>query len=147
MDASIQVIEETYRKKVALFNDLLKGVEQERTNLLNLNAHNLWSLLEEKQKIIRSIEELGSTQDIDTMAHNIPQQQKRAILNLSQKLSQLKEEIRARVQENITFIGESLACFHKIISIFSTAGRGEERYFPKKTNRKQMPSFMYQNEV
>ncbi|MBN1849909.1 MAG: flagellar export chaperone FlgN [Deltaproteobacteria bacterium] len=147
MDASIQIIEETYKKKIALFSDLLNCVERERLNLMNLNAHNLWSLLEEKQRIIRSIEELGSTQEMETKDYNIPQQQRKVILNLREKLSRIKEELRVRVHENVTFIRESLDCFHEIISIFSTAGRDDEGYLPKKAKRKQMPSLMYQNEV
>jgi flagellar biosynthesis/type III secretory pathway chaperone len=147
MDASIQIIEETYQKKIALFSDLLKCVEQERISLINLNTHNLWSLLQEKQQIIRSIEDLGDTTIEDTQTHDIPYHNKQAIQNLSQRLSGLKEEVKVRVQENMTFIRESLDCFHEIISIFSTAGRAEDGYHPQKASRKQMPGLMYQNEV
>jgi flagellar biosynthesis/type III secretory pathway chaperone len=147
MDASVQQIKEIYQKKITLFRELLHCVEQEKKNLMDLNTHNLWSLLQEKQKIMHSIEELGNPFVNHTPSHDIPRLDRRIISNLSATLSLIKNEIKVRVQENTLFIRESLDCIHDIISVFSTAGRAEETYYPKKTQRKHMPSLMYQSEV
>jgi hypothetical protein len=147
MNASIQQIKETYQKRIALFGELLKCVEEEKKNLLDLNTHNLWILAQEKQKIRHSIEALKDPVDDHTSSDDASGLDRQIISNLSTKLSLIKNEIRVRVEENMTFIRESLDCIHDIISIFRTAGRAEESYYPKKTQQKHMPGLMYQNEV
>jgi len=151
MESSIQTIEGIYRRKVSLFKELINCLDLERDSLINLNIENLWSLMEEKQRILISIEDEG-TQIKKIIEKNypdqdIPERGGRLITELSQKMADLKEEIKIRVKENVTFIQESLDFFDEIISIFANGGRVEHSYRPTRNGQKALSALIYHKEV
>ena len=95
MEATTQKILELYRTEAALFNDLLECVNMERENLINLNIDNLWALMEEKRRILDSIEDMrGEIKDLVKSGYsddNVPLKSRPAIMELSQKITNLKE--------------------------------------------------------
>ena len=151
MESSIQTIEGVYRRKVSLFKELINCLDLERDNLINLNIENLWSLMEEKQKILISIEDEGKQiKKIMEKNHpdqDIPKRGGRPIMELSRKIADLKEEIKAKVSENVTFIRESLDFFDEIISIFANGERVEHSYRPTRKGQKALSALIYHKEV
>ena len=147
MNSSIRGIEDIYHKEIMLFEELLDCVEQERDSLIGLNTHDLWSIMEDKQRILQSIEDMREKTANDIPSCDMTVKDRETITELSRKLSQLKEEIRTRVKENVKFIRESLDFFHEIVTVLSTAGKPKDIYNPVRNNRGELPSLIYRNEV
>ena len=151
MESSIQTIEGIYSRKVSLFKELINCLDLERDNLINPNIKNLWSLMEEKQRILISIEDEGKQikkiMEKNYPDQDIPERGGRPITELSQKIADLKEEIKVRVKENVTFIRESLDFFDEIISIFAKGGRVENSYRPTRKGQKTLSALIYHKEV
>ncbi|MBN2059013.1 MAG: flagellar export chaperone FlgN [Deltaproteobacteria bacterium] len=144
-------VNEVYNRKITLFRDLLECVTLERENLINLDIKALWDLMLKKQKIMEDIEntasrlrELINERDL---YHHLPSEDRRHFMELSQKLLELKENIRTRVLENISFIRDSLAFFHDIISMFASSKDTDEPYSPGSKKMKNGPRHLYQNEA
>ena len=151
MTTDIRIIREIYDKRITLFRDLLECVTLERDNLINLDIKTLWALMLKKQKIIEDIEtESARLRDLTgdkNHYHDLPTEDRQQFVELSQKLADLKENIRARVTENVSFIKDSLEFFHEIISVFTSSVDTEEPYGPGKKKMKNGPSRIYKNEV
>ncbi|MBW2610115.1 MAG: flagellar export chaperone FlgN [Deltaproteobacteria bacterium] len=151
MESNTQEIEEIYHRKVSLFRELLDCVVLERDNLINLDIKNLWDVMEEKQKILESIENArDQIKDITgegSPYHNIPIEDRTVIKELSRTLADLNEEIKIRVRENVSFIEDTLSFFNEIISSFTMAGRPGDSYGPGGNSRKGLPNLIYYNEV
>jgi len=151
MESNIQEIEEIYLRKVSLLRKLIDCIALERDNLINLDIKNLWSVMEEKQKILESIED-ASDQLMDIRGnnspfHDIPTKDRQSIMELSQTLVDLKEEVKTRVTENVTFINETLDFCHELFSIFTKTNMPEVSYSPVRNNRKGNSNLIYHNEV
>jgi len=151
MQSVLQTIEEAYRKKVSLFQDLLHCVTAERDDLIKVNIDNLWVLMEKKQKILQAIEEakgqIKNLAEEDPAYQNASGKERGHIIELSKRMVSLKEEIKTRVKENVTFIQESLQFVDEIISIFSMGGRLEPSYDPARKHRKGLSAGIYQRQV
>lgn len=151
MESSIQTIEGIYSRKVSLFKELINCLDLERDDLINLNIENLWSLMEKKQRILVSIEDEGkqikNIMEKNCPDQDIPERGGRPIMELTQKIADLKEEIKVRVKENVTFIRESLDFFDEIISIFAKGGRVEHSYRPTRKGQKTLSALIYHKEV
>ena len=122
MEIDILKIKEIYLKRISLFKDLLNCIDRERDNLINQDINGIWSTMEEKQRILESLEETnGQIQKIDGREpsyRDIPHEERHSIVELTQTLSDLKEEAKVRVGENMSFIKETLDFFHDIIFQF-----------------------------
>jgi hypothetical protein len=151
MESNIQEIEAIYYRKISLFRQLIDCIALEKDNLINLDIKNLWSVMEEKQKILGSIEDardqLKDIRGDNAPFHDIPIKDRQAIMELSQTLIDLKEEIKTRVTENVTFINETLDFFHELFSVFTKADMPEDSYGPLRNNRKGSSNLIYHNEV
>lgn len=151
MQSVLQTIEETYRKKVSLFQDLLNCVIAEREDLIKVNIENLWVHMEEKQEILQAIEEakrrIKNLVDEDPAYQKASLKQRRRISELSKKIVRLKEEIRRTVKGNVTFIQDSLQFFDEMISIFAAGGTLESSYAPVPRHRKELSPRIYQIQV
>lgn len=151
MESSLQMIEGSYRRKASLFKELVNCLDLERDNLINLNIEGLWSLMEEKQGILLSIEDEGEQikkiMEKDYPDQDVPEPGRRPIMELSQKIADLKEDIKVRVKENVTFIRESLDFFDEIISIFANGGRVEHSYRPTRKGQRGLSTLIYHREV
>lgn len=147
---SSQGIKENYLKKIDLLKELRNCLALERDNLIDLNVENIWSLMEEKQRILKSLGDVGG--QIKRMEkghrdHGILIKGRGSIKDLVQKIEDLKEEIKARVRENVSFIQESLHFFDEIISIFATGGRHNYDYGPLRGSQKELSNLIYYKEV
>jgi hypothetical protein len=150
MEIDIPEIKKIYRKRISLFRDLLYCIDRERDYLINQDIKGLWSAMEEKQNILGYIElTKGHVQKIaggEPAYLDIPAEDRQSVVNLSQTLLDLREEIKVRVTENVSFIKESLDFLHEIISTFTKAGQIEDSYGPAKNHHKES-SRIYHSEV
>ena len=127
MEIDVPEIEDIYRKRISLFRDLLYCMDRERDYLITHDIKGLWSAMEEKQNILGSIEETKSrvrkAVGNEPPYLDIPHKGRHSIVELSQTLLDLREEIKVRAAENIAFIKESLGFFHEIIWAFTKGGQ------------------------
>lgn len=152
MEITTKDIINIYSRRISLFQDLLNCVIRERDNLITRDIKGIWSSLEEKQSIIESIEETGQglngVTERDAVNRDMPEEDREKIIELSRNLIRLKQEIRARVKENVSFINETLGFFDEIISAMTMSGDDRcASYGPCGNARQDRRCLMYEGEV
>lgn len=152
MESDVKRIEVLCRERVHLFQRLLDCVTTEKDGLIELNIKKLWSLMEEKQKIIESLEEsrnrINDLIDLDDPYPHIPAGDRKTFMGLFRKIERLKGEIKQRVQENVSIIQESLDFFHDLVSVFFNSGGKENTYGDMvRGNTMDSTSILYQREA
>jgi hypothetical protein len=150
MTVSNQGLQDLVQSEYRLFGELLDCLNKERESLMDLNVGHLWSVMEEKQKILKAIEEaqnrikeLRATR----LYHDMPRDDHRAFHNLIKKVNHRKQEVHTRVRENATFIQETLIFFDEIVSILLTGGDPNSAYQPKTGCARGNPPRIYRKEV
>jgi hypothetical protein len=152
MERNTKDIMDIYSRRISLFQDLLKCITRERDNLINQDIKGIWSSLAEKQSILDDLEEtklrLNGITERDKIIRDIPQVDRDKIMDLSKTLIRLKQEIRARVAENVSFINETLEFFHELISAMTMTEDDKcNSYGPYGNPRRCHRSLIYQGEV
>jgi hypothetical protein len=152
MERNTKDIMDIYSRRISLFQDLLKCITRERDNLINQDIKGIWSSLAEKQSILDDLEEtkhrLAGITERDKLIGDIPQEDRDKIMYLSKTLIRLKQEIRARITENVSFINETLEFFHELISVMTMSEDDKcSSYGPYGNPRKCHRSLIYQGEV
>jgi len=151
MDASFTSIEKAYQKEVALLQDLLECLSLEKDHLVNLNLESLWALMEEKQGVLKSIEQ--TRDEIQSLAKDRERDQAHSpevqslVTVFSRKIERLKEEIGARVRENVSFIQDTLGFLNEMISIFVAGAQPEPAYGPVRKTPNESANLIYHREV
>jgi hypothetical protein len=144
-------IEDVYRRKAGLFEELLNCIESERESLISLNIENLWALMERKRKIIEAIGEarvqIRSFNENRERGYDTPVRDRQAVLELSKKIARLEEEIKVRVKENVSFIHETLDFFDDVVSSLIRGGKSDGSYHPSKRKGKEISTMIYHKEV
>jgi len=132
METDVRGIEILCLERIHLFQRLLDCVTTEKDSLIELNVKKLWSLMEEKQGIIESLEQsrnrIGELIDLDNPYPHIPDGDRRMFMSFFRKIEQLKGEIKQRIQENVSIIQESLSFFHDLVSVFANSAKKENTY-------------------
>ena len=149
MDGKSIKVNGLYKKKISLMEALLQCVTQERENLIHLDVENLWGLMEEKETIMRSLEEIQ--QEIDKGAEG----QKKPVRHgagetygeEAVKAASLKEEILTRVKENVSFIQETLGFMDEVVSSLASGKSGDQTYRPLSMAPKEPSPMIYHREV
>lgn len=145
MESLHERIEDANRTKISLMRSLVNCLDLEREHLVNLNVKSLWSLMEEKHRLLNSIVEAEN--EISNTCKEAGAESMAAHRRFSPDIQRLKQEIGARVRENVTFIQESLQFFDEIISVFASGGRAEVGYAPGLKKQKNPPSLIFEREV
>ena len=131
-ETDVEGIQILCRERIRLFQQLLDCVATEKNSLIELNIKQLWTLMEEKQDLIASLEEsrqrISELIDLNDPYPHIPAGDRRMVLGLFRRMSQLKDEIKQRIQENVSIIQESLGFFHDLVSVFAHSGSTENTY-------------------
>lgn len=151
MESMKSEIEEIFKKKIALFGELRDCIALERENLINLDIKSLWAVMEEKHRILESIavakDQLTGIIGDEAPYRHVPIQDRPAMMRYCQTLSDLREDIKARVRENILFIRETLDFFHEMVGILTTGGRSGDCYGPFKAVRNGISNLICHHEV
>lgn len=139
-----------YRRQIVLCEKLLDCVVRERETLIDLDVDRLWSITEEKQRILRSIEEVQTQRE----GHRSRDSKEVSALaeygvagKLFLKLELLKKDIRKRVAENARFVGETLGFFDELVSLLAVGAQGPDSYPPIGRTRKGALPLIYSKEV
>jgi flagellar biosynthesis/type III secretory pathway chaperone len=143
-----QRITSGYQKETSLFQDLLACLDLERDNLINLNLENLWTVMEKKQNLLESIEgvqgEIKGLLAQEGAKGAVSPDERHKLTSLSERVLHMKEEVRARVKENVLFIQETLGFFDELIQIFMANGESGRTYHPAaKKAGNVAPLFLY----
>jgi len=152
MERNTKDIMEIYSRRISLFQDLLKCIIRERENLINQDIKGIWSSLAEKQTILDDLEETKNHFDRikegDSVKSDIPHEDRDKIVELSKILLGLRQEISARISENVSFINETLGFFNDLISAM-TINKDDRfnSYGPYGNPRRGQRSLIYQGEV
>jgi hypothetical protein len=150
MTVSNQGLQDLAQSEYRLFGELLDCLNKERESLMDLNVGHLWSVMEEKKRILEAIEEAQNhIKELRSkrLDHDMPLEDRRAFHNLTKKINHRKQEVRTRVRENASFIQETLAFFDEIVSILLTGGDPNWAYPPKTGSPKDNPPRIYRKEV
>ena len=151
MEHEKQEMESLYIKRIDLYRDLLSCIKRERDNLINQDIDGIWNSLKEKNEILHSIKDVNgcvdrirkesSKEDILTV------EEKQTFINLSKTLTALKEEIRARLKENILFIRDTLGFINDIFSAFANNPHRERPYGRSRHRQNGSGNLLYHNEA
>ena len=139
-----------YRRQIVLCERLLDCMVRERETLIDLDVDRLWSITEEKQHILRSIEGMQSQIERDqaTDSKEVLSPARRQVTGkLALRLEQLKQEIRQRVTENVRFVSETLGFFDELVSLLATGAQGADSYPATGRIRKGALPLIYSKEV
>lgn len=148
MESPTRKIEDVYGEKVSLLRTLLECLNAERENLIHLDVKGLWSLMEEKNKLLFSIQE--TEKEISACNAQIPDKKKSSLREVNEnrrEIRRLKQEIGARVRENVSFIEETLLFFDEIISVFASGARAEYSYESVVKRQKTPSTMIFESEV
>lgn len=148
MESPGRKIEDVYGEKVSLLRALLECLNAERENLIHLDVKGLWSLMEEKNKLLFSIQE--TEKEISACNAKISDEKKphlREVGENRREIHRLKQEIGARVRENVSFIEETLLFFDEIISVFASGGRAECSYESIVRKQKTPSTLIFESEA
>jgi flagellar biosynthesis/type III secretory pathway chaperone len=147
MESMSERIEEAYGKKVSLLQSLLECLNVERENLIQVDVKALWSVMQEKEKILSSIQE--AEEEISACRAESPEgiPDRGAVRGFLQEIRRLKQEIGARVRENVSFIEESLQFFDEVIAIFASGNTPECGYGPVLQKKRTPTSLIYESEA
>jgi flagellar biosynthesis/type III secretory pathway chaperone len=132
-------------KEYTLFGELLKCLESEKDHLINLDVDHLCSVMGEKQKILKALSETRDKRE--GLDFDIPTEDRRNLQELHKKINHLREEVRSRAKENMSFIKDSLEFFDEIISIFTAGNAQNPAYGPKARGPQDQPALIYRREV
>ena len=145
------MIKEFYHTEISLLRELMDCISFERDNLINMEVKSLWELMEDKNRILKSIE--GSRRYFDKIINtenpyaDLSGEDKKTISEVKKTLTGLKEEIRVMVKENVSFINETLVFFNDMVAIFTSTDNSEAAYGPASNSRIKVPNLIYHNEV
>jgi hypothetical protein len=146
----LEKTEAHYRRQIVLCEKLLDCVVRERQTLIDLDVDRLWSVTEEKQRILRSSEELQTQME----GHRSRDSKEVSSLagrgvagKLSLKLELLQKDIKKRVAENARFVGETLGFFDELVSLLAIGAQGPDSYPATGRTRKGALPLIYSKEV
>ena len=145
MESLQERMEDANRTKVSLMRALVDCLDLEREHLVNLDVKSLWSLMEEKHRILNSIVKVDEEISICTAAG--VEEERRTGQAFSKDIKRLKREIGARVHENVSFIEETLRFFDEIVSVLASGGRAEYCYEPALKRNRASSSLIFEREV
>ena len=151
MEKNINILKSLYTKRISLYEDLLGCIKRESDNLINQNIKGIWSSLDEKKEILKAIEEntrcFPENSDSNPPPADIPRQEIDAIMQFKRKLSDLKQEIGARVKENISFINDTLGFINDLFLSLSNIKDKPDIYGRERNKRNGLSNLIYHNEV
>jgi hypothetical protein len=143
-------MEAHYRRQIVLCEQLLDCMVRERETLIALDVDRLWSITEEKQRILRSIEGMQSQIERDqaTDSKEVLSPARRQVTGkLAFRFEQLKQDIRKRVTENVRFVSETLGFFDELVSLLAAGAQGADSYPATGRARKGALPLIYSKEV
>lgn len=134
--------------KVALLKELVDCLQRERDILADLYIPDLWTVVEEKQRILEAIEAI-SPRGTDRSAGNDNEARSQLADDptSARAVTRLKEEIRERTRENAAFIQDSLRFVDELVALITGAPKDKCTYSPNGVQNRAHRSRLYGREV
>jgi hypothetical protein len=104
--------------------------------------------MEEKHRLLNSIVQADKV--ISTCDADLPDREparRHALQGFSREIQRLKQEIGARVRENVSFIQETLQFFDEIVQVFASGGRSEYCYEPVPKRQRNPSCLIFEREA
>jgi len=135
--------------KVALLKGLVDCLQREREILADLHIPDLWTVVEEKQRILEAIECLSpqGTEDGSSRKINEARPQPAEDPASAQAVARLKEEIRERTRENAAFIQDSLRFVDELVALITGEPKDKCTYSPNGVRNRAHRPRLYGREV
>jgi len=151
MDALLESMEGMRRQELVLLEELIQCLAEERESLIHMNVEKLWTLLVRKQDVFGSLEQVHTKireiQEKGGLEGRVPSKERRPLTALAQRARLLKEEIKARVKENVVFIRETLCFIDELVRSLTHSGSLEYSYNPAKNGRREASARIFHREV
>jgi hypothetical protein len=151
MEKEIIRLKNLYLKRVSLYEELLGCIKRESENLLNQDIKGIWSSLDEKNEILEAIEENNRSFPDNYSTNPVPvdisKNDKDLLMGFKRKLMDLKQEIGARINENISFINETLTFINDVFYTITNTGKQPDTYGRDMKRRNMISNLIYHNEV
>jgi hypothetical protein len=151
MEKDIIRLKNLYLKRVSLYEDLLGCIKRESENLMSQNIKGIWSSLDEKKEILEAIEEnnrsFPENYTVNPVPADIPRHDKDLIMGFKRKLIDLKQEIGARVKDNLSFINETLTFINDVFYTITNTDKKPDTYGRDLKRRNRSSNLIYHNEV
>jgi len=135
--------------KVVLLKELVDCLQREREILADLHIQDLWTVVEEKQRILQDIEalppqatEAGPGKKSAGMGTHLVENPTPA-----HTIARLKEEIRERTRENAAFIRDSLQFVDELVALITGDTKENGTYSPNGGQNRAHRSRLYGREV
>jgi hypothetical protein len=120
----------------------------ERENLIHLDVRGLWTMVEEKQRLLVCIQETDeeiSRCDAEFADRQEPDSP--VLRRLGLEIHSLKREIGRSVRENVSFIEETLPFIDEIISVFTSNARPQCSYESIVKRQRPASNLIFESEV
>lgn len=144
MEKPVEPKEESFRKEALLLEELVRCLSEERENLIHLNKERLWTLMERKEEILLSLQEIRKDRK-ETESNDCAKG--RPFMKPAPRIALLCEEIKARVKENSAFIQEILSFIDDLFRGLGSLGRPEPVYSPVRNTMREVSSSLFHKEV
>jgi len=121
------------KKQAAMLEHLRDCLDMERESLIQVDVDQLWEIMEKKNSLVTGIEQLENEIKllVNQYFQNGPEKPRAGALrawpwfrDYSKRTALLKEDIRTRLNENFSFIEDTLGFFDELVAIIA---RGEPR--------------------
>jgi hypothetical protein len=146
MEASGVIIESLYHEKILLYQELLDALDRERQTIIDIDVDALWKISEQKNKIsqkigvihrrmLKLLDDLSISHEMDTNSYDaikifalMPQSIKERLHRAQMTLLTLKNDLKARLEENRRHVEEYLSVFDELIGVITHAGLPKPLY-------------------
>jgi hypothetical protein len=149
-------VEGSYERQAAMLEQLKDCLELERESLIQVDVDQLWELMEKKNALMLDIEKAGNAIKclMEQCFPGSPESPRANALkywpwfrDLRKQTDLLKEDIRARLKENMSFIQDTLGFFDELIGTILKGGTERLGYEHLKKAQEPMGPKIYYREA
>ncbi len=151
METSTHKASDPQGEKIALLEGLVHCLDREHDILADLDLHELWAVVEEKNNLLGAIQSLPSEDSEEAPPEaRVPAERDwgpAGITNPAQRITRLKEEIRERARENAAFIQDSLDFVDELVTLLVGPSGDTGTYRPHGGENRGQQGPIYRREV
>lgn len=151
METNTHTAKDPQGDKIALLKGLVHCLDRERDILADLDLHELWAVVEEKNHILGAIQSLTPEGPEEAPPEaRVPVErdlESAGVNNPVQRINRLKEEIRERARENAALIQDSLDFVDELVALLVGPSGDTGTYRPHGGEHRGQQGPIYRREV
>ena len=140
-----------YDHKLSLMQAFVACLNSERDYLIHCDTEKLWTLMEEKNRILKEMmdtrDQINRMKGEMTSGHDMTAKDAHCLNELIKKIVHTEQEIKMRVEENTTFIKDTLGFFDELMDTLTSGLRSEPAYHPARRKGCDRSNLIYHKEV